>query len=208
MPIQYDLLDRHTKQQQASSIANYAPSDCTMSNLRDSDTNYGKFALGLGQQLVKFEDMINLMTNEFGPDLAFYLLEEWERMLAIPDECFKINTTVAQRQKNALVKLAAMNAQTSSEFERTALLLGFTVEVLAGIDAINPPFDLIIPEITSDQDARNSIVVLFSDTEALEDEFPYTFPIRFGGPFLGVMQCVLTRMKPATSQIIFINTAT
>lgn len=204
---EFDLLEQHTKGQQANSLAAYLPNDCTFAAAYREDTVLRNFLLGLGQQLLKFENTVNLYTNEIMLNGTHYLLPEFERMLSIPDECFDNTDSDEQRRRNIQVKLGNMNSQTVDEFETTAALLGFDVTVLPGYDAINPPNNLVIPEINNDTEARFSIVVLFDAGAAPGNQFPYTFDFQFGGADLGVMQCVLTKLKPANCQIIFIDEA-
>ncbi len=199
----FNLLDTHTAGEQADSIFDYCPHDRTFTNKKKDGSVQRDFAIGLGEQLKKFEATINTYSNETGPDNAQYLMAEWERMLGIPDDCFNNTFPLSERRNNALVKLARMNAQVANEFEAVALIMGFTVTVLSGIDAINPPNSFVIPEITNDTEARFSIVVT---TPVPDDsfEFPGTFPLFFGDTDFGAMQCALEKMTPANCQIIFI----
>jgi len=200
----FNLLKPHTTGEHADSIFDYAPHDRTFTSMKKEGSVQRNFALGLGEQLKKFEATVNTYTTEIAPDDAQYLMPEWERMLSIPDSCFSNTVPLSERRNNALVKLARMNAQTANEFEVVALLMGFVVTVFSGIDAINPPNSFVIPEITNDTEARFSIVVT---TPVPDDsfEFPGTFPLLFGGTDFGSMQCVLQKMTPANCQIIFIE---
>jgi hypothetical protein len=53
------------------------------------------------------------------------------------------------------------------------------------------------------KEARFSIVVKV--TEELTGGFPYDFPVIFGNPVLDIVKCFFNKLKPANTQIIFIE---
>lgn len=198
----YNLFINHSNEEHADSIGAYLPNDVTFEAKYVPNTNFRNFLVGLGSQLRKFEEALNLLTNELGVDNVNYLLENWEKALGIPDDVFSVSVTTDERKRNVLAKLAKMNAQTKNDFEAVCLILGFTVTVLAGYDAINPPYSMTFDEITNDTEARFSIVVLYTASDLNLPTFTLTFPILFGSIEFISLEKMLNKIKPANCQLL------
>lgn len=201
----YHLFKRHSKEKHANSISAYLPNDITFEAKNIPGTTLRNFLVGLGVQLRKVEDKLNQFTHELGPDGAEFLLSNWESALSIPDHCFTNTDTIENRRRNVLVKLAKMNAQTGDQMEAVGLAMGFTITVLSGYDAIRPPYNFVIPEISNDYEARFTIVVLYPGSAIVYPTFTLTFPILFGyaSANFAALQCALEQIKPANCQLIF-----
>ena len=51
-------------------------------------------------------------------------------------------------------------------------------------------------------DARNTIVVIF---DSIGNNFPIPFPIQFGDDSATILNCLFNKLKPATSQVLFVS---
>lgn len=191
----FGLFKSHSKNEQADSFAAYLPADRTFAAKRVEDTNLRNFILALSNQLINFEQTLNLFTNELGPLESSSLLPEWERMLGIPDDCFLKTGPIEERRRDVLIKLASLSVQTKEDFEALALLFGVVVTVLAGDDIppTSPAFPAAFPKFT--------IYVEFGSLAV--DTFPFTFPFTFGNSSIDIMQCLFSNLKPANTVLIF-----
>lgn len=188
------FLGEHTKSQQANSIADYLPDDETFEAKFVPETNTRSMLEVFALQLKSLEEVINIFTNETSPECAVQLIEEWERMVGIPDSCFDIDDDITIRQRNVLIKLAKMNVQTQDDFKLLADAFGILASVQSGIDA----------GIAPDSVARFTIVITFSSNDIAT--FPLTFPILFGTQEIALLECIFAKVRPANCNVIFEET--
>lgn len=193
----FSFLKKHSISDQADHIADYLPDDETFEGKIVANTNIRKILEVLGVQANRFEELLNIFTIEMDPSCAVHILEEWEKMLGIPDDCFSVDgETLVNRQRNALIKLARMSVQTNEDFTTLANSFGVTATVQSGIDSG-------ITFSGGDQEARFTVVISFVGEET--EVFPYTFPIAFGSVLLGILECVFQKIKPANCNVRFIE---
>lgn len=187
--INYFFVGTHTQAQQADSLAQYMPDDCTFEAKYEEGTNLRKILKVFANQLISFDQYLNKFTNEMSPECANDLLKEWERMLGIPDDCFDTSGTLEERRRNLLIKFAKMNVQTVDDFEALGAAFGLVVTVTPGYDyeQLNPG------TFVDDTEARFGIVIEFVS----DNSFPYTFPFTFGSLIQGLLECVFNKVKPA-----------
>jgi len=196
----YYFLEEHSSVEQTDSIADYLPDDETFVAKNVSGTNTRSMLEIFGVQLKSFEEIANIFTNEMSPECADQLMSEWERMLGIPDDCFFVDgETLADRRRNALIKLAKMSVQTTEDFTILAEAFGITVTVQSGIDYVNAGGD---PFPGGDTEARFTIVITFVNEDV--ETFTYTFPFTFGLEILRILECVFEKVRPANCNVLFI----
>lgn len=70
----------------------------------------------------------DLLAESF-PCGATELLEDWERVLALPDPCMPAGRTVGERQAAVCAKIAGLGAQTKAWFVALAASVGFAIEI-------------------------------------------------------------------------------
>lgn len=128
------LFDSHNNEQHADSIAAYLPNDETFLAKIKQGSNVRNFLLTLAQQFKEVEELLNLFSNELSPDEANFLINEWESMLGIPDDCFTGSGTLEDRQRDCLVKLASLGIQTAQDFIDLADIFGIDVSISNGTD--------------------------------------------------------------------------
>jgi hypothetical protein len=80
-------------------------------------------------------------------------------------------------------------------------VFGVTITVNPGIEEITFPLTFPVVMFTTEQEARFTIVIRFTD-EAPES-FPLTFPFTFGSGEIAILECLFTKLKPANCDIIF-----
>lgn len=197
------LFDRHDINLQANSIANFLPPGIMFEGGKIEGTNLRKLLTGLAVELFRSEDLLKQFTEEFLPDCTVLFLDEWESALGIPDDCFLGTGTNDERRRDILTKLAALGIQTAQDFVDLASIFGITVEVQGGVEVGNV-FPFTFPMLlffNSAKEARFTIVVTFLEDAA--NAFPLEFPISFGDPIIGLLECLFTKLKPANCDIIF-----
>lgn len=81
---------------------------------------------GIVVEFCRVEDRAkDLLNDEFDPGTSTDLLEDWENLLGLPDECTPEITDIIERRNQARQKLAAVGGLSASFYEQVALNLGF-----------------------------------------------------------------------------------
>lgn len=189
MSTPFDLLDIHTPDEHADSLASYFPGGFIFHALRQPDSNMRKLILGLAFELARAEQEIITYSVSVGASDTVELIDEWETAVGIPDSCFDGAGTTEERRQNVLIKLASRGVQTATDFEDIAALIGITASVLPGIDNGEDRFTIVIEFTPS---------VIFG-------VFPYTFPFVFGETGVNLMTCLFEKLKPANVSLVFIE---
>lgn len=186
--------------EQARSVANYLPGGPLYGSKNSSGSNLQKLLLGLGQELLISDGYIREYEKEILPDQTVQFLEEWEKAVGIPDTCFFLEDTIAERRTNVLIKLASLGVQTVDDFLNLASLFGVTLTVEPM--SVSSVFPLVFPfSLLSETEARFTILVEFTATTP--NSFPMTFPISFGDPVIQTVECLFRKLKPANCDLVF-----
>lgn len=195
------LFKSHTIDEHANSLAAYLPTGRATRAAYAKGSNTRNLLKGLSGELKRVEQELRTYVKEYDIRDSELLLGEWERAVGIPDSCFSGTGTIQERQRDVLVKLAASGVQTAGDFEALAEIFGVTVEVTAGIDQITFPLVFPVAMFTTEQEARFTIVVTFTDETP--NIFPMTFPFVFGSDVIALIECIFKKLKPANCQIFF-----
>lgn len=169
------------------SLAAYLPGGPLWESGTVPGTNLNALLVGLSGAMLDIETFNYIYLTEFIPSgEGTSFLEDWERALAIPDECFpgpqQPNRNI--RRLHVLVKLASLGVQTVADFTRLATIIGYPgTLVQSGIDAG-------IPE----PDGQFTVVVKLAD-EGIG--FPSAFPIPFYSNQQTIVECLFNKLIPA-----------
>lgn len=187
----------HTLTEHAFTLASYLPQGEPFEAAFLTGTTTNMLLLGLSKQLLDLENFLVVYNSEFIPLDTDIFIEEWERVLGIPDGVFPgpSESDRSIRKLHILVKLASLGVTTVADFAAIPPLLGIPgVLVQSGIDAGFVPV----------ADARFTIVVTF--ILGLET-FPLDFPIPFGNVENQIQIEIITALfeilKPANCQMSF-----
>ena len=185
------LFERRDIEQYTDSLADYLPGGLLFAARSVDNSNFRKLLKGMAGELFRSNGLLKEYSEQVIPDQTVKFIEEWEQALGIPDDCFKVTGTIANRRKQVLTKLAALGVQTIADFEALAATFGVTAEVLAGSES----------GITfaSNKVARFTIVINLT----LPERFPYTFPFTFGDDITVLLECLFSKLKPANCQVLF-----
>lgn len=186
------MIDIHTQEKQTNSLASYFPGGPYWVAKSILGSVMRRFLQGLSREDTRVEKNLYTLLNDYLPDTTVNFLSEWERVVAIPDDCFDGTGSNAQRRSAILVKLATLSVQTQADFVRVAAVFGITVNIIAGIDSALP---------ITDPEKRFTILIQYVFTGA--NVFPFTFPFTFGSDSINVLTCLYNKIKPANVQIVF-----
>jgi len=80
---------------------------------------------GLAVEFCRIKDRANDLLTEIDPGTSTELLEDWEQLLGLPDDCTPAITDIVERRTQARQKLASVGGLTSDFYEGVAADLGF-----------------------------------------------------------------------------------
>lgn len=89
---------------------------------------------GMADEFCRVEARGADLLEEFDPGTALELLEDWEELLGIPDECTELALDLTQRRIQARQKLAAVGGLNAAYYEGVAEQLGFDAIVTDILD--------------------------------------------------------------------------
>lgn len=183
------------------------------------------FIEGLAGEFCRINDRAADLLREIDPAQTFELIDDWEAMLGIPDECTPADQTISERRAQIIQKLATEGGLSSQFYVDISQFYGFTVQVYD-----NHPFRVGISrtdgEIGRLTNYYDTDVFRVGDTvgEALETYnwryyFTVKLPIesvdlfRVGENTVGdqlavyqneIIQCTVRKLKPAHAAVFFL----
>lgn len=198
----------HSKEENADALAQYLPNGRIFARKFDDTSTLRRFILGLAVEMARTEGLIDLIYDEYDITKTTLLIEEWERFLGIPDDCFKrVDIPIEERRVQVLAKFARMNVGTKDDFLALAELIlpGVPIDIRSG--ASGALFPLVFPIIFFDspKQARFTLVVTLPEGFAAQ-VFDFTaqgFPILFGDDSGLVLECLFKKLAPANVFVIF-----
>jgi len=98
---------------------------------RESDSIFFETNEGMAVELSRIEDRADTLLENLDPRTTFELLEEWERMVGIPDECQDVAGTIQERINAVVLKLTTRGGNTLSKqfMIDLAFSLGYVVTI-------------------------------------------------------------------------------
>lgn len=153
---------------------------------RDPDALLTKLLHGLAAEFARLDGKADQLLLEMDPRTADDLLEDWERLLGLPDECAGGGDTVEARRLAAFQKLTELGGQDAGYFIGIAAALGFTAVVLEHRPA------RIGDEIGD---------LLYG--EAWQFHWTLAVSAEAGDVDHAVLECVISRARPAHTTVSF-----
>jgi len=170
----------------------------------------------------RIEDRGANLLDEIGPLTTFELLEDWEQLLGIPDECTPDGQTIDERRLQVAQKLGTLGGLNANYLIHIASLLGFDIEIE------NPvPFRVGIARVgdeLTNNDIRDTFRVGVNRVGDQLNVFGWQFyfiakipaselsEFRVGENRVGdrlvetgnaLLQCTIRKLKPANSGVVF-----
>ena len=188
--------DKHTKDQHADALADFMPNGPLFEAKKIGNSNFRNLLRGLAGELVTAEGYIKTFDEEYSPLTTVLFIEEWERVLSIPDSCFPATGDIDERRVHVLTKLASLGIQTADEFVDLGLVFGITVTVEALDEMASPPIPVVLP------DAR--FIIVIKGANLLANVPPYDVPF-IPSSSESVLECLFNKLKPSNCKILFVN---
>lgn len=195
------MIEAHSKSLHATALADYLPDGPLFEAKNIGDSNFRKLLLGFAGELFTAEGYLKTLEEEYNPLNTTLFIEEWERAVGIPDQCFVVADTVDERRTNVLTKLSALGVQTEQDFVDLAALLGITVTVSQLSDEILPPYSVPFTPYSSTY-ARYVIIVTGIDITSAFPPYDVPFSLEAGKTLL---ECLFNKVKPDNCKVIFRN---
>jgi len=196
-----NFLEPRTKAEQTDVLAQYLRDDRLHLAKNIEGSNLRKVLTGLACQWLRFRDKVNEVSNEYDINQTTALIEEWERVVGIPDDCFSNTGSLEDRRRNILVKLAGVNVSTAKQFEDLAQTFGFDVTVSNGVDEAVLPATL--PLILLDPDEAPFTIIVTLNQSLQPTGLPLELPFELTDQAPEILECLFDKLKPANTQIIF-----
>lgn len=195
------MLEVRTKEQQADILAQYLRDDRLHQQKNKDGSVLRKILIGIASGWLDFRDKINEVVNEYNPKNTTALIEEWEEFVGIPDSCIPVASTLEQRRKNILLKLAGINATTAKQFKNIASILGYSIEVSNGVSTST--FPLTLPFLLISEASAPFTIVITLPISAQTSGFPLTLPFTLSEQEPVILNCLFNKLKPANTQLFF-----
>lgn len=195
------MFNEITLEQQTNILAGYLRDDPLFESKNKEGEPLRKILQGLATQWIDFRNTLNKVVHEYNPKNTTDLITEWEGLVGIPDGCIKNTGTLEQRRLNILLKLAGINATTKKQFENIAKVLGYDIEVEAGVDTSTFPMNF--PIILMSQAEAPFIIVVSLDASLKPAGFPLKFPMSFTSDVPDILKCLFNKLKPAHCKLYF-----
>ena len=93
------------------------------------DANLSKLLRAAAEELARLDAAARLLLDEINPLTAFAALEDWERLLGLPDRCLLAGDTFQERRAAALAKLNDTGRQDLAYWYELAATLGYAVTI-------------------------------------------------------------------------------
>jgi uncharacterized protein YmfQ (DUF2313 family) len=201
---QQEIFVSNSPEENTQSLANYFPNGDFFRAKNIADSNFRKYLKALSYEFTRAEEKIKELADEHYIPLTFNLIEEWEKHLSIPDECFTIKgKTIEERRKQVIAKFALMNLTTTQDFIDLAAYFDVDIDILNGYEHSNFfPFTFPIYFFGSIKEAKFTMIVYFKNIDRPLNAFPMTFPVTFQPATENLVLCLFEKLKPAPVKII------
>ena len=176
---------------------------------------------GLALTFQKMDSLLEKYIEQSIPPETQTYIEEWEEALGIPDDCFRIGQTTAERQFAIEIKLSVLSGvSTSADIEALGVRFGLTIKARSGIEHVVAEGGTETPALTIGgtfadvTEARQTLVITESFPEGVV--FPWFFTIAAVPPPPGAglkfsniqqepLRCLIRKLARANVNVIFVE---
>lgn len=167
---------------------------------RDQDASLTNLMKALAQEFARIDSRAQDLLREADPRTTSELLEDFERVAGLPDPCVPDVQSVEARRLRLVQKLTGRGGQSRAFFIELAANLGFpiTITEFRPFTAVSSCASAINPNPWCYVWLVNAPAVRIDNMTATS---ACREPIRSWGNEL--LECVLTRLKPAHTHLLF-----
>jgi uncharacterized protein YmfQ (DUF2313 family) len=172
---------QNTEAQNAQSFADVMPAGLVW-NAKNKEGSILRLVLqALSQEMGRYQADVYQVATEAVPNFNATMLDEWEQVLGIPDDCIPLADNPTDRAFNIMLKLGYLNLQTEADYIRLANLLGLSISISNSYPTMTINIAGFVPP-----------------------SFPYTFPFVFGADSNNLFQCLVLKQRPAHIEVVFV----
>lgn len=183
-------------------IQRYLPRGYAWDAKVDPATNLYKLLQAVADEAARVDCRGCDLLDEVDPRTTFELLEDWERVLGLPDHCTEQGTTLQERRNAVLWKLNLLGGQSKQFFIDLMAYFGFQITITEF-----RPFRAGLS--TAGQPLYNEEWIYCWEVNAPLDTFIYFRsgistagePLRTWGN--DILECILNQLKPAHTCLHF-----
>lgn len=196
-------MTRFSVDEHMQALADYLPQGRLFEAKNIHNSEFRKLLRGLAGELFNAQGYLTALNDEYFPDGTTLFIEEWERALGIPDDCFLGVGDIVTRRRDIVVKLAALGVQTAADFVTLAALFGVAVTVTPLSDEAILPLPVPFTPVETLASARFTVVVTGENLITNVPPYDVPFDLLQGQT---VMECLFQLQTQANCNIIFRNT--
>lgn len=127
------------KDRYARLIRKLFPSGWAWTRVNDPDSTLHKLLNAMSIEFCRVDERGRQLINEVDPTTTNELLEDWERLLGLPDECDSTSEqSLQERRRRVIQVLTTRGGQNEQFYKDLAANFGFDVDVISAED--QPPF--------------------------------------------------------------------
>jgi len=187
------------------SLADYLPGGKLFEAKNIEGSNIRKLLQGLAYEIMRVEQNHKIIADNMIPIFADEFIEDWERFLGIPDECFKVDetTTLIDRRKFIIAKLALMEVNTAKDWIDLAEFFGYTIRIEHETDFATIPLPVPFLIASGLKATKFTMIIVVDFSGTLPDTIPLPVPFTIGTSPLDFIRCLLNKVKPANTRLVF-----
>ncbi len=145
----------------------------------------------IADEMARVDDRGEDLINEWDPRTALETLEDWERVLGLPDKCVAVSTVVVERQAAVARQYVSRGGQTPAYYLELAAGLGF---VATYDEPAAHTFRLTVNMVAS---STSVVSTVFRAGASRAGD-------RLMSRSVAVLECVINRAKPAHAVALFL----
>lgn len=169
----------------------------------EQGSTLGNFILSLADEMARFDARALDLLTETDTRTTSELIDEWERVLGLPEICISGEQSLAERRVAATAKLIAQGGQSRQYYIDVAAALGFAI-------TITEFQEKYFQVETSNVEEPLAEGWIYHWRINAPDETIYDFSVDEDGVETGLrywgnelLECVMNRIKPAHTQLLF-----
>lgn len=164
------------------------------------DGDLGRTLAALAEELARVDARAWDLVDEADPRTTVELLPEWERAFGLPDPCVDQPDTYGERIDALVEKVTRIGGQSPAYYIAVAARLGYTVT----ITEFDPfTFASTFDELLYGQDWQFAWQVNAPEETVRFFEFTSGFDEPLADWGNGPLECVINRLKPAHTYVLF-----